>query len=74
MLVVFVLPLAIAVAGTIFFLFFTEMRLHWKLLALGITVASILIQFVPPLRVHFIVPFLMQAAVAFWVLLYWKLN
>jgi hypothetical protein len=47
-----------------------EIALPWKILAAGIALAAIAMQFVPALRVHFLIPFLMEITVAIWGMLY----
>ncbi len=43
-----------------------ELAWPWKAIATGLAVAAITMQFVPALGVHFLIPFLMEIAVAMW--------
>jgi len=51
-------------------LFPSELGVVWKSIAVGMVVAAFGMEFIPPLRVHFLVPLLMQIAVALWGFLY----
>jgi len=67
-------PLLVAFFGTAYFVFNTEEDWKWKLLAAGVLLSSLALQFVPDLHVHFLVPFLMQAAVAIVMAIYWQVH
>ncbi len=70
----FILPMVVGLVGSAYFVFFTEEDWKWKVLAAGIMAASLLLQFVPALQVHFIIPVILQTAVAIWMIIYWKLD
>lgn len=70
----FILPLLFGLVGSVYFIFFTEEDWKWKLLAGGTMIGSLLLQFVPALRVHFTIPVILQTAVAIWMITYWKLD
>ena len=70
--VVFLFPLAFSVAATVFFLISDEIGFKAKIFAVVLTGTSILLQFVPALRVHFYIPFAMQLIVCFWFAFFWK--
>jgi hypothetical protein len=42
----------------------------WKTIAVAVVAAALAMQFIPALRVHFLIPFLMQIAVGLWGSLY----
>jgi hypothetical protein len=50
----------------------TDVQITTKLVAVGLVVVSLVMQFVPALHVPFIVPFLAQIAVCIWVAIYWQ--
>jgi hypothetical protein len=68
----FAIPLAASVWAAVWLLT-SERAVFWKLLAVGIVVAALAMQFIPAWRTHFLIPLLMQIAVAIWGLLdfYW---
>lgn len=68
------LPLLVALFGTAYFVFNTEEDWKWKVLAVGVLGASFALEFIPSLEVHFLVPFLMQAAVAIVMAIYWQVH
>jgi hypothetical protein len=70
----FLLPMVLALVGTVFFIFFTEEDWKWKALAGGTVILSLLFQFVPALHVHFSIPPILQVLVAVWMVVYWKLD
>ena len=70
----FLLALLFGLVGSVYFIFFTEEDWKWKLLAGGTMIVSLLLQFVPALRVHFTIPVILQTAVAIWMIVYWKLD
>jgi hypothetical protein len=47
-----------------------ELAWPWKTIAIGIVVAALALQFIPPLGVHFLFPLLMQVFVAVWASLH----
>ena len=73
-MVIFLFPLALAIAATIYFLISEDIGLVGKIIAVALTGGSILLTFVPPLQTHFLVPLAMQLAVCLWLALYWKLQ
>jgi hypothetical protein len=70
--VVFLFPLALSVTATVFFVVTDEIGFKAKIFAVVLTGTSILLQFVPPLQVHFFIPFAMQLIICFWFALFWK--
>lgn len=62
--------LATAVVGTVYFVKVTDENWKWKVLMIGLLVASLVFQFLIP--VHFLIPLITQTAVGIWVLIYWK--
>jgi ABC-type siderophore export system fused ATPase/permease subunit len=66
--------MALGVVGSVYYVFFTEEDWKWKALAAGTMVLSLLLQFVPALRVHFSIPLILQTLVAVWMVVYWKLD
>lgn len=68
--VLFLLPLGLSVAATIYFLISDEIGLVGKGIAFGLTGVSILLQIVPALEVHFLIPLAMQLIVCFWLVLF----
>lgn len=73
MTVVFWLPLALSVIGTGYFVLYTEVDRKWKLLAFSLVGLSLVLQLLPA-KVPFIVPLLLQSAVAIWMAIYWKMD
>ena len=71
---VFYFPLVLSVVGTLFFLFCTDLDLKWKILAIGMTGISLLLQWVPQFEVHFLIPLILQALVSIWVVIYFQLE
>lgn len=63
------LPLALSVVGTGYFLFFIELDRKWKLLALGLTGTALGLQLMPD-RIRFVVPLVLHSIVA----ICWKLE
>ena len=70
----FLLPMVLGLVGSAYFVFFTEEDWKWKVLAAGTMIVSLLLQFVPALQVHFIIPVILQTLVAIWMVVYWKLD
>ena len=70
---IFLLPLALSVVGTGYFLWFTEADRKWKLLALVLTGSSLGMQ-VAPDRIPFFIPLILQTLISIWVVVYWKLD
>ena len=73
-MVIFLFPLALSIAATIYFLISEDIGLVGKVIAVGLTGGSILLTFVPPLQTHFLVPLAMQMAVCLWLALYWQMQ
>jgi hypothetical protein len=46
----------LGLVGSAYFVFFTEEDRKWKVLAAGTMAVSLLLQCVPALQVHFIIP------------------
>jgi hypothetical protein len=70
----FLLPMVLGLVGSAYFVFFTEEDWKWKVLAAGTMIVSLLLQFVPTLQVHFIIPVILQTLVAIWMVVYWRLD
>jgi hypothetical protein len=73
-MIIFLLPLALAIAATIYFLISEDIGLVGKIIAVALTGGSILLTFVPALQTHFLVPLAMQMIVCLWLALYWKMQ
>jgi len=71
-MVIFLFPLALSIAATIYFLINEDIGPVGKGIAVLLTVGSILFTFVPPLQTHFLVPLAMQMIVCLWLAIYWK--
>ena len=71
-MLLFVLILAAVSVGA--FAFFTEERIHWKVLLVAILALSVCFQFVPGMQTHFIVPTLMQVFLCLCMAIYWKVS
>ena len=69
---IFLLPLALSVVGTGYFVFLTEEDRKWKALMTALTVAALILQFGIP--VHFAIPVVLQLIVSVWTIIYWKLD
>ncbi len=67
-MLIFVIPMAASVWAAVWLLT-SERAVFWKSIAVGIVIAAFAMQFIPPLRTHFLIPLLMQIAVAIWGLL-----
>jgi len=70
---VFYIPLGFSVAFVISFWLMDE-DLKWKVVATTLVAASLLMQFVPFLQVHPLVPLLIQIVVCIWMAIYWKMQ
>ncbi len=70
----FFLPLVLGSIGSLYFMFLTEEDWKWKILAVGTMGVSMLLQFVPALQVHFVIPLVLQTLVSVWMVVYWKLD
>jgi hypothetical protein len=64
----------LSVVGTFYFVFFTEESKGLKGLAFVLTGAGVVARFDFTDKVPFIVPLLLESAVALWMLIYWKLE
>ncbi len=73
-MLIFLFPLALAIAATIYFLISDDIGLVGKIIAVSLTGGSILLTFVPPLQTHFFVPLAMQLIVCLWLAFYWKMQ
>ena len=70
--IIFWLPLVLSVVGTGYYVAFTEASKGLKVLAVVLTVAGVVLQFM--FKVPFIIPLLLKSAVAIWMAIYWKLD
>ena len=70
----FLIPLVVGWCGALYLTLATDADRKWKGLALAVMLVSTLIQFVPALRLHFLVPLLLQSAVAIPTAIYWQAN
>ncbi|MSR57438.1 MAG: hypothetical protein EXS05_07180 [Planctomycetaceae bacterium] len=59
---IFLFPLALSVIGVLFFLT-ADVEWKWKILAALLVVVALVLQFVPALDVHFLVPLAIQIVV-----------
>jgi hypothetical protein len=71
-MVIFLFPLALSIAATIYFVISEDFGPVAKACAVLLTLGSILFTFVPPLQTHFLVPLAMQMIVCLWLALYWQ--
>jgi hypothetical protein len=74
MFLIFWLPLGLSVGGTVFILLNEDFGVFAKTFAVALTGGSLLFTFVPLLRIHFLVPLVMQLIVCFWLALYWQIK
>jgi hypothetical protein len=72
--IIFLFPLALSIAATIYFLISEDIGPVGKVIAVLLTVGSIVFTFVPALQTHFLVPLAMQITVCLWLALYWKMQ
>jgi hypothetical protein len=70
---IFLFPLALSVVGVLFFLV-ADVEWKWKFLAGTLLATSLVLQFVPDLNVHFLVPLGIQIVLCLWMGAYWKLE
>ena len=63
----------LSVVSAVFFLT-ADVDFKWKILTAAVVATSLAMQFIPVLRVHFLIPFLMQLAVCFGVSIHWRIG
>ena len=73
MTVIFLAPLVVSIACVLRYLLAGE-RPVMKLVGLAVVAASLALQFVPVLRVHFLIPLFMQIIVILIYSALWKLE
>jgi riboflavin transporter FmnP len=72
-IMVFIGPMVCSVAAVIMLVIVSESRAR-KVVAMGLAVAALAMQFVPALEVHFLIPLFIQLGLCGWIGLYWQLN
>jgi len=72
MYVIFLFPMALAAVGVLFTFAFTKESSLYKAILLGLLILSLCFQFVPQMRLHFLIPLFIQVGLSLWFIFYWK--
>jgi hypothetical protein len=65
------LPMIIVFVGAVV-IWFQEAGIGWKITVTVIVLASLAIQWIPALQVHFVIPVVIQSLLACCLIIYWK--